>query len=81
MSVIHADELTRAQRSRIAAKYAPYDNSMEFWIGFVDAQQARQCPYGEDNDAARTWKRGAEAAMNVCIENYHVAKRCVGCGD
>jgi hypothetical protein len=54
---------------------------MEFWIGFVDHQNARLNPYDPNSVAAQAWDRGAEAAMNVWIENYRVAKRCVGCGE
>jgi hypothetical protein len=43
---IYSDGLTATERQQIEQRYAPYCRFQEFWIGFVDYQQGRDCPRG-----------------------------------
>jgi hypothetical protein len=58
---IYRDGLTATERQQIEQRYAPYCRFQEFWIGFVDYQQGRDCPRGwSDSVAGQSWDRGAE---------------------
>lgn len=76
METIYPDQLTNVEGDAIAVQYAPYENYAEFWFGFIDYQNGRACPYGEDSVAGQAWDRGAEAAMRVLNGRR---PRCEGC--
>jgi hypothetical protein len=69
MTKIYSDNLTTTEHKAIADRYDGYHHCAEFWIGFHDYQDGRNCPNGWANSVAgQAWDRGAEAAMRVLRE-------------
>src|SRR5215469_8681005 len=52
MKVIYRDGLTTAERKEIEERYDGYHHCEEFWVGFVDYQNGRDCPNGWSDSVA-----------------------------
>jgi hypothetical protein len=66
--MIHSNDLTTTERKAIEERYAPYNKSQEFWIGFAAYQNDTgryHCPHDYHSTAGQAWHQGSDAAMHV----------------